>query len=148
MTNSDVYTLMGQHGYPDMTAGDNSNNFSNFQTANLAINGLTPGSYGLFVYNIPVTLTQQTADIIQFDSIPKGTYAIPFGETTTTTTDKKGNTTTTTTIYTTSFTNAGLTTPPATPPPPPPVPEPSTMALAALWGLGFLGYGLRRRLKK
>jgi hypothetical protein len=35
---------------------------------------------------------------------------------------------------------------------PPPVvqgvPEPSTMALAALGGLGFLGYGLRRRLKK
>lgn len=35
--------------------------------------------------------------------------------------------------------------------PPPPaaaVPEPSTMALAALGGLGFLGYGLRRRLNK
>jgi hypothetical protein len=31
---------------------------------------------------------------------------------------------------------------------PPGVPEPSTMALAALGGLGFLGYGLRRRLKK
>jgi hypothetical protein len=30
----------------------------------------------------------------------------------------------------------------------PPVPEPSTVALAALGGLGFLGYGLRRRLKK
>jgi len=34
------------------------------------------------------------------------------------------------------------------PPPPTPTPEPSTMALAALGGLGFLGYGLRRRLKK
>jgi hypothetical protein len=31
---------------------------------------------------------------------------------------------------------------------PPSAPEPSTMALAALGGLGFLGYGLRRRLKK
>jgi hypothetical protein len=31
---------------------------------------------------------------------------------------------------------------------PPTVPEPSTLALAALGGLGFLGYGLRRRLKK
>jgi hypothetical protein len=31
---------------------------------------------------------------------------------------------------------------------PPSVPEPSTMALAALGGLGFLGYGLRRLLKK
>jgi hypothetical protein len=27
-------------------------------------------------------------------------------------------------------------------------PEPSTMALAALGGLGFLGYGLRRRLRR
>jgi hypothetical protein len=30
----------------------------------------------------------------------------------------------------------------------PPVPEPSTLAIAGLGTLGFLGYGLRRRVKK
>lgn len=32
--------------------------------------------------------------------------------------------------------------------PPPSVPEPSTLAVATLGALGFIGYGLRRRLKK
>jgi hypothetical protein len=35
-----------------------------------------------------------------------------------------------------------------TPPPPTPVPEPSSTALAAVGALGFVVFGLRRRLKK
>jgi hypothetical protein len=48
----------------------------------------------------------------------------------------------------TAFTKTGFVAGNETGPPPINTPEPSTMALAGLGALGFLGYGLRRRLKK
>jgi hypothetical protein len=76
----------------------------------------------------------QPKDVDSFDfssNLPKGTFVIAYG------TDTKGQPTVT------AFTNAGLLIDS-----PKPIPEPSTLAIAGLGALGFVGYGLRRRLKK
>jgi hypothetical protein len=116
---------------------NNSNSFTNWADAETKLNHMSTTSFTLYEYNIPVTLAGGGTDTFTFASnLPQGTFVIAYGETTST---KNGKTTTT--IYDTPFTEAGLTDTQV-------VPEPSTLALAGLGALGFVGYGLRRRLKK
>jgi len=123
----DVYTVLG-------IAGNNSVSFTNMQAADLAINGINATFFGLCVYNLDSfttilgTQSGKQTDAFTFSGLNVGTFAVAYGEDTSSSL-----------AYTSPFTEAGLTTG---------VPEPSTLAIAGLGVLGFVGYGLRRRVKK
>jgi hypothetical protein len=124
ITGQEAYTRLGYSGT------DKSNNFVNWSGAET----MSVSSFQLYEYNIPVTLSAKGTDSFQFSNLPGGTFVIAYGLTGTQT---KGM------LYDTPFTHAGMITGPFTA-----TPEPSTLAIGALGALGFIGYGLRRRLKK
>lgn len=101
---------------------------------------------GFFVYQVDLgTLTLKDASLPNLSPLLNITEALPLAS------------------YVVAFLNKGTATNPdwiatansgalleTAPPPqqPSPTPEPSTLAVATLGALGFMGYGLRRRLKK
>jgi len=133
LTSSSVHDAYGVLGLGDQAT--DSNNWTNWSTTDHTINGITATSFGLFKFNIPVTLTDSSPDTLNFGNLPVGTFVIGYGET------SKNS-------YETPFTEAGLTTGNGPPSTPNPTPEPSTLAIAGLGALGFVGYSLRRCLKK
>jgi hypothetical protein len=113
---------------------DASNNFTNWHDADLAINGIDAASFGLFEYNVPVTLAAKGTDTFGFQNLPTGTFVIAFG--TDLSTQK---------LYATPFTEAGLTT--GQTPPPVGVPAPSGLVLGLFGLFSAGGFGLWRRLR-
>jgi len=140
-TSASATLVSGQEAYTVLNLGDgsnNSNNFTNWAAADLAINGLTAQSFGLFKYNITAALADKDTVTFHFSNLPVGTFVIAYGEETTPQGTKP---------YSTPFTEAGLTTGGGVTTTA--VPEPSTLALtlSGVVGFGFAGVRrLRRRL--
>lgn len=113
----DVYSCAG------ISDTNQSNSLVNFNTAQLAINGFTAGTYGIFAVTITGANLGPGKDSITITgNFPIGTFVDAFGI------DNTG------TPFSTPFTEAGLV-----------VPEPGTLAL---FGSGLIGIAtaIRRRL--
>jgi hypothetical protein len=122
----------GQEAYSQLglDAGtNNSNSFTNWSAADLQYNGINASSFGLFEFNIPVTLSGGGTDTFQFSGLPQGTFIIAYGQTSSH-------------VYNTPFTEAGLTTGDKNPPAPAP---PSVVLLGMGAGLFALRAWRRRR---
>jgi hypothetical protein len=106
MSSGDVYSFLGVG-----KKADNSNSFTNWSAAELAMMGVNVTDFGIYVYALD-TAKFAGNDLlnIQLSGIPEGTFAVAYGV------DIKGQK-----IYDTPFTQAGLDDHP--------VPEPSTVAL-------------------
>jgi hypothetical protein len=140
-THNEVYSILGVD-----PPTNNSNHFSNWAAADLAINGITVSEFGIYVIEINGILTDKGSLSVTFPTsgageLPQGTFVVAYGQ------DDKH-------VYDTPFTESGLTTngPPPPPPPPPPfggpVPEPASLVLLSLGGVIGLGaLGFKRRQK-
>jgi hypothetical protein len=133
----EVYTILGRG---DQT--NNSNNFTNWHDADLAVNGINAAFFGIFVYDLYDTGIKSTShnpvNVIFESDIPQGTFAIAYD----TLTKIKNNDDIEITPFSTAFTESGLTTGEGFP-----IPEPSTIVLLGSGILGVALYG-RRRFKK
>jgi len=137
-SNTEAYSILGVD--PPTT---NSNNWTNWSTTDLAIDGITATKFALYVFQINADLVSKGTISVQFPTsgkgaLPLGTFVIAYGQSATKT-------------WSTPFTEAGLTT--NGPPPPPPnvgtVPEPASLVLLGLGGILSLGsLGLNRRRQK
>jgi hypothetical protein len=139
-TNPTTVTMIsGQEAYTQLSlvGANNSNSFTNWSAADLAVNAITATSFGLFEYNIPVTLTGGGTDTFQFANLPIGTFVIAYG--------LQGAAETNPNPYDTPFTEAGLETGQNRV-----VPAPSSVILLGVGGLGlvgFMAFPRRRRAK-
>jgi hypothetical protein len=132
LTSGDAYGFLGLGGNTN-----NSNSFTNWHNADLAVNGIDATSFGLFVYALNDTglaANNNPIDVTFLSSLPVGTFAIAYGQTE----ELKHNGDIKVTPYSTPFTEAGLTTN---------VPEPNTMVLLGTGLLGLALYG-RRKFRK
>lgn len=120
----DVYSFLGLSG------GNNSNSFTNWSNAELAVNGISVEGFGMFVYELYNTGIEGGAqvDVTFLNDLEVGTFAVAYGW------DAERG------IYTTPFTESGLVTGP-------PVPEPSTILLLGAGFLGLAAFG-RKRITK
>ncbi len=119
---TDVYSCAGIAGITD-TNTNQSNSLTNFNTAELAHNGFTAASYGIYRVTISGANLGAKGFITINGSFPVGTFVDAFGV------NGSGR------EFATPFTEAGLV-----------VPEPGTLAL---FGSGLLGLAaaIRRRLR-
>jgi len=126
----------GEEAYTVLGLGDgtnNSNSFTNWSAADLAVNGISADFFGLFVYDLTNTgiTGGSTIDITFGADLPNGTFAIAYGQVA-----KENGPNTNITAFSTPFTESGLTHK---------VPEPSSLWLM---GMGLLGLGFFARKRK
>ncbi len=130
----EAYSVLGVQG-----PTDNSNSFVNWSGAELAHDGITATSFGLYEFAITANLGAKQNVLVTLGNVPAGTIAIAYGQViTSTTTIKHGHPVTTTdvTIFDTPFTQAGLEHQ---------VPEPGSMMLLSA---GVLGLSAVRRIRR
>jgi len=123
----EVYSFLG------LTAGNNSNSFTNWAAADSAVNGLSVSGFGIFAYelsNTGIAGGQSVAATFK-GSIPVGTFVVAYG--------LSGNGK----IFDTPFTEAGVTTTSGGVTTDAATPEPASMILLGT-GLAAL-YARRRR---
>lgn len=109
-------------------SGNSSNNFTNWAAADLAVNGITAGTFGLYAYTFtgsPFITGGDTVTVNFSGPIPDGTFAVAWAQATNSPTR----------TFSTPFTESGL------------VPEPSTLLLLGSGLIGLAGFG-RKKFKK
>lgn len=130
-TANDVYQFIGLDPF-----GNASNNFTNWADWELAVNGFTADSFGIFVYRLTGTgmAPGVQIDVTFDDPLLLGTYALAYGQSPV---PDRGPVQS----YTTPFTETGMVQPP------PPIPEPATILLL---GSGLVGLGgwSRRKFRR
>ena len=121
-SSGEVYTFLGLSG------GNNSNSFTNWAAADLAVNNLTVTGFDVWVYNLNGTgiTGGKTVNATFLSGLPVGTFAVAYG---TYTGDSRVK------VFSTPFTESGL------------VPEPSTLLLLGSGLVGLAGFG-RKKYKK
>jgi hypothetical protein len=129
LTSGSAYDALGLSGL------DHSVSFTNFVTADQAVAGITPTSYGLYDFTVNSTslalLDKTLVDVNLSGSLPAGSILFAFGSGS----DGKE--------YATAFTNAGVVSPQTAA-----VPEPSSLVIASVGILCFLAYGSRRVMSR
>jgi PEP-CTERM motif-containing protein len=122
----EAYSVLGVQG-----PTDHSNSFVNWSAAELAHDGITATSFGLYEFAITANLGAKQWVNFTLDNMPVGTIAIAYGQVITSTTRTVHGhpiTTTNVTVFDTPFTQAGLRTP-----------EPGSLSLLGMGALGLLG---------
>jgi hypothetical protein len=109
----EVYSELGLSA-----TSNNSNSFTNWAAADLAVNNLTVSTFYLWIYGLGDISGGQTVGVTFAGVLPDGTFAVAYGVD-----DKDHN-------FSTPFTESGL------------VPEPGTLLLL---GSGLIGIGFYRR---
>ncbi len=129
-TNGGVFNAGEVYSFLGLGGGNNSESFTNWAQADLAVNHLTATSFGIFVYELTSTgmTGGRTITATFASSLPLGTFVVAYG------TDSQGR------VFDTPFTEAGL----ANGSPPPAVPEPASLVLLGS-GIAVVGARLRRR---
>jgi hypothetical protein len=109
------------YSFLSLSGGNNSNSFTNWAAADLAVNGLTVTGFDVWYYDINGSgiTGGKTIDVTFGSALPIGTFAVAYG----TLGDK---------VFSTPFTESGL------------VPEPSTLLLLGSGLIGLAGFGRKK----
>jgi len=119
------------YSFLELSGANNSNSFTNWSAAALAVDGIQATNFGIYVFSLKTSGFAGNDYLnIHTNLLPEGTFAVAYG------TDSSGKS------YSTAFTNAGMR---DNPPAPSAVPEPMPLVLICL-GLFGIAYVTKRKI--
>ena len=130
ISGGDAYDFLFGTGADPNGSGINSESFTNWSAADLAVLGINASDYGIYVYQLTnpgLTMKGSTVNITISGGLPLGSFVVAYGCDAVTGCNNAGNT------YATPFTQAAMV-----------VPEPAALGLMGT-GLTTLGLFWRRR---